>query len=124
MKTQPDWYDEQAGPVVRPYAMTRGRARPVAGHFDLIAYVVAEPGADPFPVGLQPEHRAILAMVATGPITVAELSSRLDLPVGVVRVLLGDLLADGQISIPAHSAVPHQPDDSVLKAVIDGLRTL
>ena len=32
-----DWLDHEAGPVVRPYAMTGGRATPVAGGFDLVA---------------------------------------------------------------------------------------
>ncbi len=41
------WFDDEAGPVVRPYAMTRGRTTSAAQHrLDLIAVVVAEPHAD------------------------------------------------------------------------------
>ncbi|MBQ1161307.1 DUF742 domain-containing protein, partial [Streptomyces sp. A73] len=38
------WFDDAAGPVVRPYAMTRGRTRSGAegAQLDLIALVVAE----------------------------------------------------------------------------------
>ena len=41
------WFDDEAGPVVRPYAMTRGRTSSQGQHrLDLIAVVVAEPHAD------------------------------------------------------------------------------
>src|ERR1700681_2678066 len=35
------WVDEEAGPVVRHYAMTAGRTRPPRGEFDLITLIVA-----------------------------------------------------------------------------------
>ena len=35
-----DWLDHDAGPVVRPYAMTQGRVAP-EDEFDLVAFVVA-----------------------------------------------------------------------------------
>ncbi|MEU6395133.1 DUF742 domain-containing protein, partial [Streptomyces sp. NPDC046939] len=42
------WFDDEAGPVVRPYAMTRGRTSSAAQHrLDLIAVVVAESPATP-----------------------------------------------------------------------------
>src|SRR5437764_15180248 len=92
-----DWLDRDAGPVVRPYAMTQGRVVPSAGEFDLVAFVVSTaPGAAPAP-HLQPEHHAIVA-AAWEPISVVELASTLDLSIGVVRVLLGDLLSAGHIS--------------------------
>ncbi len=118
------WFDEEAGPVVRPYALTRGRARPAVGQFDLLAYVIARPTGVSDEAGMQREHRAILHLLADGPSTVAELASRLNLAVGVLRVLLGDLLASGRIAVHPPAAASHHPDDTVLKAVIDGLRTL
>ncbi len=47
------WYDDEAGPVVRPYAMTRGRTSATGGHrLDLIALVSAvPPPGDPGPGG-------------------------------------------------------------------------
>jgi len=118
-----DWLDREAGPVVRPYAMTRGRVRPVSGGFDLVAFVVAVPFAGPLPPHLHPEHRAILD-VAWKPISVAETAAHLDLALGVVRVLLGDLLADGLITMHEPSHVSQLPDEHVLKAVVNGLRAL
>ena len=34
-----EWLDQDAGPVVRPYALTGGRTRPVGERFDLLALV-------------------------------------------------------------------------------------
>jgi hypothetical protein len=121
-----DWLDSDAGPVVRPYAVTGGRAKPVAGAFDLVAFVVnASDGVGPR--HLQPEHYAILARTKE-PVTVAELASHLDLALGVVRVLLGDLLQQGLIEMhePVYdqSVGPQRPDDRILKAVVNGLRSL
>ncbi|MEH1015899.1 DUF742 domain-containing protein [Micromonospora sp. CPCC 206060] len=118
-----DWLDDEAGPVVRPYAMTGGRVRPAAG-FDLVAFVFAEPDADPDRHELtQPEHRRILRL-ATEPISVAEISAHLDLALGVVRVLLGDLLDARLIAMHEPPATSHYPDDNILKAVVNGLRAL
>jgi hypothetical protein len=117
------WLDQDAGPVVRPYAMTQGRVAPSGSEFDLVAFVVAVvPDGVSMP-GLQPEHHAIVS-AAWEPISVVELASTLDLSIGVVRVLLGDLRSAGLISLyePPAAAQPHDVD--VLKAVVNGLRAL
>lgn len=117
-----DWLDADAGPVVRPYTMTGGRVRPEAGAFDLVAFVVA--GAPPSATDhMQPEHRSIL-LRAQEPVSVAELAAHLDLALGVVRVLLGDLLAAGLIDMHEPPASPLFPHDDMLKAVVHGLRSL
>ncbi|MFI9646772.1 DUF742 domain-containing protein [Streptomyces sp. NPDC052040] len=121
------WFDDEAGPVVRPYAMTRGRTSHGAQHrLDLIAVVVTEsraeaPEADP---SLSPEHVDIVRLCRDTPQSVAELAAELDLPVGVVRVLVGDLV-DGHL---VHVSRPVPPaelvDESILRDVISGLRAL
>jgi hypothetical protein len=118
-----DWLDYDAGPVVRPYAVTQGRVAPAGGEFDLVAFVVAStPDMPPAP-HLLPEHRAIIG-ACWEPISVVELASKLDLAIGVVRVLLGDLRSAGLISLyePPAASQPHDVD--VLKAVVNGLRAL
>jgi hypothetical protein len=121
------WADRDAGPVVRPYAMTGGRVVPASDKFDVVAMVVANRAAwaalSDAGYGLQPEHRAILAY-AREPLAVAELASHLDLALGVVRVLLGDLLGQGLIEMYHPPAAGGLPNESVLKAVINGLRAL
>lgn len=117
------WVDEDAGPVVRHYAMTAGRTKPTRGEFDLITLIMASrsaAGADP---RLQPELSAIIRL-CQNPISVAELATHLDLPVGTVRVLLGDLLDRGFIRTRSPVPATQLPNERVFKAVLDGLRSL
>jgi Protein of unknown function (DUF742) len=118
-----DWLDRDAGPVVRPYAMTQGRVAPTGGEFDLVAFVVATVPDVPSSPRMQPEHHAIVA-ASWEPVSVVELASKLDLSIGVVRVLLGDLRSAGLLSLyePPAAELPHDVD--VLKAVVNGLRAL
>src|ERR671916_827337 len=106
------WLDEDAGPVVRPYAMTRGRTRPTSGEFDLIALIMANQPVPPGGGGLGPEHVAIIGLCSR-PLSVAEISAHLDLPVGIIRVLLGDLLDGGFILVREPRRVSAYPSEPV-----------
>ncbi len=109
--------------MVRPYAMTRGRTGPAAGtSLGMIDVVVAEGVQPPAGVRLGPEHRQILAL-CWEPMTVVDLASDIDLPVGVVRVLLSDLSQHGMIRI---LATPRGPvtNERLLRDVLDGLHAL
>jgi hypothetical protein len=117
------WIDEHAGPVVRPYAVTRGRARPVTGRFDLISLVRATQSTIAGEVGMGPEHQAIVRLCQRA-LSVAEIAAHLDLPLGAVRVLLGDLLERGLVQVREPRQVAALPDDSIFEAVINGLRAL
>ncbi|MEV3859613.1 DUF742 domain-containing protein [Streptomyces sp. NPDC050095] len=122
------WFDDDAGPVVRPYAMTRGRTSSAAQHrLDLIAVVVAQVrgGADPVAdQTLSPEHVDIVELCRDSPQSVAELAAELDLPIGVVRVLIGDLVDDELVHVTRPVPPAELPDESILRDVIDGLRAL
>ncbi|MBX9398875.1 DUF742 domain-containing protein [Streptomyces sp. TRM72054] len=121
------WFDDEAGPVVRPYAMTRGRTSHAAQHrLDLIAVVVTEPHvddpeADPT---LSPEHVDIVELCRDTPQSVAELAAELDLPIGVVRVLVGDLTDAELVHVTRPVPPAELPDESILRDVINGLRAL
>jgi hypothetical protein len=117
------WLDDEAGPVVRPYALTRGRTRPTGRPLDLIALVTAIRGARPDPADLGPEHLELLQLSRL-PASVADLAADLDLPVGVVRILISDLRDRALIRI--HHPVPpgRLPDPRILREVADGLRRL
>lgn len=129
MRTEPpgpqhEWLDGDAGPVMRPYTLTGGRVRSAVDHFNLVAFVLAEPDVDAATrPGLLPEHRRLVAS-AHRPVSVADLAAELDLAVGVVRVLLGDLLAEGLVAVHEPPAAGILPDDDILKAVVSGLRAL
>lgn len=121
------WFDDEAGPVVRPYAMTRGRTTSPAQHrLDLIAVVVTEsdagdPETDP---SLSPEHVEIVGLCRDEPQSVAELAAELDLPTGVVRVLIGDLVHAELVHVTRPVPPAELPDESILRDVINGLRAL
>jgi len=117
------WYDQEAGPVVRPYALTQGRTLPNGGaSLGLIDVVVAtgERGSEHFRPG--PEHRRILGLCRR-PIPLVDLTSEIDLPLGVVRVLLGDLMGEGLLRIVSAQRQP-VPDQRLLRMVLDGLQSL
>ncbi|MFF1303222.1 DUF742 domain-containing protein [Streptomyces sp. NPDC058307] len=122
------WYDSEAGPLVRPYAMTGGRTQsgPAGVRFDLIALVTLHAGAPGAgdDTALGPEHRALIDLCRTETQSVAELSAGADLPVGVVRVLLGDLLELGCVTVSRPVPPAQLPDERILREVIEGLRAL
>jgi len=125
------WDDEaELSQLVRPYTLTRGRTRHAEGAaFDVIAQVVAADrsgladsdgaeGAD------DPEHQQILELVRSRPLSVAEIAAETDLPLGVARILLGDLLDAELIRVSRPVPTALLPDVSVLREVIQGLRAL
>ena len=122
------WRPRNAGPVVRPYAVTGGRTEPVDGEpLDLLAVVVAVRQADAGEIGdrvhLTPEHRRILA-VCQRRITVADTAADTGLPVGVVRVLLADLILAGAIMVMRQRPAGEQASNDMLQEILNGLRAL
>jgi hypothetical protein len=115
--------DEHAGPMVRPYVMTSGRIEPTRGRFDLITLVVAAGPEPEGAIGLGPEHVSIIRLCQTV-MSVAEITGHLDLPVATVRVMLGDLLDKGFVSMQEPEPEADMHDIRLYKAVIDGLRAL
>jgi hypothetical protein len=116
------WLDREAGPVVRPYALTKGRTQAQGPELGLIDLIAASGPVAANMRGLGPEHRRLLDLCRR-PMAVADIASETDLPLGVVRVLLGDLRERGLIAItgPASQA---SAAESVLRSVLDGLRAL
>jgi hypothetical protein len=117
------WFDQEAGPVVRPYAVTKGRTLPSGEEpFGLIDVVFAtgEWPSEHFRPG--PEHRRILSL-CRHPIPIVDLISEIDLPIGVVRVLLGDLTGEGMIRVLPTQNEP-ATDQRLLRMVLDGLESL
>jgi hypothetical protein len=118
------WLDRDAGPVVRPYAMTRGRTAPAAGSYiGLIDVVAAVADAQlPADARLNRDHRRVLSRCRQ-PITVVDLASDIDLPVGVVRVLLSDLSQYGALRVVATPPGP-VTNERLLRNLLDALQSL
>jgi hypothetical protein len=123
MAEEDRWLDEEAGPVVRPYALTRGRTRPTGETLDLIALVTAVRGVKVDTEGFDPEHLALLQMCRL-PASVADLAADLDLPLGVVQILLADLRVRSLIHVHHPTLPARLPDPQILREVADGLRRL
>jgi hypothetical protein len=117
------WVDEAAGPVVRPYAIARGRTRPRGEQLDLVT-ILAETGQEPpMRARFSPEERRVLDL-CRNPCTVADLASDLNLPLGVVRVLAGDLVHQGMLEIRRKRPATARPDQRLLQKVLDDLKAL
>ena len=117
------WLDREAGPVVRPYALTQGRTLPSGGaSFGLIDVVIATNGRPSEHFRPGPEHRRILGLCRR-PTPVVDLTSEIDLPLGVVRVLLGDLASEGMVRVLSTQEQP-VTDQRLLRMVLDGLESL
>src|SRR4029078_424134 len=103
------WLDAEAGPVVRPYALTQGRTRHTGESFDLVATVMATQSTITDPRSLAPEHMSLLQL-ARAPTTVADIASDVELPLGVVRIILADLRELGLVML----CTPDVLDDGIV----------
>lgn len=120
MSEEDGWYDEDAGPLVRPYAITGGRTPAASERLDL-ATQVKSVRSEHEPTGLGPEHREIVHLCRR-PVSVAEIGVYMKVPLGVVRVLCGDLIQRGLVITRAPSQRPAQaPDHETLQAVLNAL---
>jgi hypothetical protein len=104
--------------------LTGGRTRGAADlPFEALIQVTAT-GRTATP-GLAMERRAIVDR-CVGSISVAEISAHLALPLGVTRVLVGDMVDEGLLTAtsPDHSRTGDRPGRQLLERVLDGLQSL
>ncbi|GDY29588.1 DUF742 domain-containing protein [Gandjariella thermophila] len=116
------WFDEAAGPLVRPYAVTRGRTRANRYPLDLITLVVAV-HPEVHAAVVEQEYARILRACAF-PQSVAEVAARVDLPLGVVKVLISDLIERRYLIFRASPSPAARPDLVTMQKVLDGIRKL
>jgi hypothetical protein len=112
---------QEPGRLVRPYYMTGGRARPTQDDLEIEALVSTTAQGDRSPK-LTVEQRAIIAL-CRDLLSVAEVSARLDLPLGVTRVLIGDMATAGLVIVHRPTSVGDRPDLALLQRVLYGLQT-
>ena len=115
------WFDEDAGPLVRPYAVARGRTRPTRHNLEMTTLVVA--ARTDGDVNVDREYAHILRMCQR-PLSIAEVSATLNLPLVVVKVLLSDLIDWGLIIFRSPPRTSEVPQMELLQAVLDGIRKL
>ncbi|MGF1596756.1 MAG: DUF742 domain-containing protein [Acidimicrobiales bacterium] len=112
--------DEPAARFVRPFALTGGRTRNAVVDVDVAAVVCQLPSSTGVPPATGPIEREIWRLSA-GRLSVAELSARLDLPLGVVRVLVGDLVDGAAVEL---GEMRQTGDAELLRRLIDAVRTI
>jgi hypothetical protein len=110
--------EEQVAAGLRPFVLTSGR---VTGSEDIGLHTQVTARVDESATyGLPRELQAIVALCAE-PMSVAEISARLRMHLGVTKILVGDLRAAGYLDVHVLDlSTPHDPD-TILR-VIDGLR--
>jgi hypothetical protein len=105
--------------ALRPFVITSGRVDGPDPEIGMETQVTVHPGAAP--ARLPPEKRAIVALCVE-PLSVAEISARLKMHLGVTRILVGDLRATGQLDV--HVLKNDFPDPETIMRVIRGLRAI
>ncbi|GIF18977.1 hypothetical protein BJ973_006024 [Actinoplanes tereljensis] len=86
--------DEES--MVRPFMLTGGRTQPVQDGLRIETQLYAVPAALSAP--LRFEARRIVELCQL-PRSIADLSAALGIPLGVVRVIVADLVADGHVLV-------------------------
>jgi hypothetical protein len=109
--------------LVRPYVLTAGRSAPTGIDIHLDATIRATDRAPIFDRASAPETFRIVDLCHE-PRPLAEVAARVSLPVGVVRVLVGDLVTAG--SVVVYEAAPDDAatDVHLLEKLLHGIRTL
>jgi hypothetical protein len=115
------------GPLVRPFAITRGRAGSSnVNGLDMITLVVVMCSeTDARLSRLDREYVEIVRVCQQRPLSIAEIAAKLDLMVAAVKVLVGDLIDSGYVVVrsPAH-AQNQRPGVEVLQTVLGSIRNL
>jgi len=125
MMTDPE---ENTGALVRPYAVTRGRTRP---SLDIAIEALIETtvrGRSTGGNGGQGREHQYIAALCDGRLqSLAEIAARMQLPLGVARVLIADMASDGLVAVYEPTSL-EDSDDAVgtelLERVLSGLRRL
>nr|WP_245690880.1 DUF742 domain-containing protein [Sinosporangium album] len=113
---------QEPSSLVRPYAVTGGRTAPrtklamealvssaTSPHQDLSSYT--------------PEYQAISSLCRQVR-SVAEISAMLRMPLGVARILIADMEAEGLLRLHQPKLDAGKPDLNLLERVLSGLRRL
>jgi hypothetical protein len=108
---------------VRPFVLTSGRVQGSDPEIGLETQISARARTSLVPPPrLTPELQAIVALCAE-PISVAEVSARLRLHLGVTKILVGDLRAAGYLDVHVVDMASIHNPDTILR-VMRGLRAI
>ena len=97
MDKREPWPTSREANLVRPYTLTAGRTE-TSVDLPLEAPIETLPAGQAHRWPPDDARGKIIQLCANSP-SVAEISARLDLPLGVVRVLVGDLVLSGYLRV-------------------------
>jgi Protein of unknown function (DUF742) len=120
----PQQPNDPRGALVRPYAVTRGRTEPQRD-IPIEAVLVASQSAVQEARFAGHDKYRIAVLCEPQAKSLAEIAAYCRMPLGVARVLVADLVADGLLSL--HSAAPKEGFSErmdLLERVLSGLRKL
>lgn len=108
--------------AVRPYTVTGGRTG-VGKQLDLPLEALVRTTAAEASPRIVLEHRRILDLCEGQLLSVAELSSELQVPLGIARVLINDLAGDGLVTVHHRELTATTAADQlkVLESVLNGI---
>ena len=108
--------------IVRSYAMTSGRAEGSI-HLEYESMLQVTPGGIAQLSLLTFERASIAQLCRTEILSVAELSARLHLPIGVIRVVASDMIVEGVLEafLPSLGIAE---DVDLITRLIEGVRAL
>ena len=115
--TGDEWPPDDDEVLIRPYLVTGGRTRPLHDGLRVETILRAAPGALHAP--LQFEARRIVELCQI-PRSVADVAVALSMPLGVVRVLVGDLVVGGYVAVQA----PAEVTTKMLERIRERVRAL
>lgn len=105
--------------LVRPYLVTGGRTRSRGSQLQVETLVTTSPAGREAQSGQMFEQREVLYR-CVNPLSIAEVASVIDVPVGVARVVVGDLVADGLLRVTDATTA----DEHLVRRLIEGVRSL
>jgi hypothetical protein len=111
----------ETGNMVRPFIVTGGRTRPSDTRLRVETLVTAAPGALSAPLSFERRH---IVEICQRTLSVAEVANSLDVPIGVARVLIADLIADRLLTMHDHLGPTDFPSRAILERILEGVRAL
>ncbi|MBF6351477.1 DUF742 domain-containing protein [Nocardia flavorosea] len=117
------WDEDDDGPIVRLFAVTRGRGRTTGRRELTLDTRVVDRGAGLAPQRTEPEYVDIIRLCRTAQ-SVAEISAQLRLPLALAKVLVGDLIDDGRLEVrpPFETTIDPARDIDLLHSIARSLR--
>jgi hypothetical protein len=91
-----DGPSETEDPIIRPFLVTGGRTRPLADNLRIETLLFALPAALSAPLRFEAER---IVQICQQPMSLADVAAALRTPLGVTRVLVGDLIAEKYIQV-------------------------